>query len=140
MDLTRRKACFLLLLLGRASAWASERASLISKTYRFEDLPVEKANQVAYRNILEGRTHTGDYLEAHETVLEPNGIPHPAHRHVAEELFLISTGTLEVTISGKRTRLGSRSAFFVASNEEHQIHNVGSTPAQYFAITLGQEA
>jgi mannose-6-phosphate isomerase-like protein (cupin superfamily) len=140
MDLTRRKTFFLVLLLSRVSAWASERASLISKTYRFEDLPVEKENHVAYRAILEGRTHTGDYLEAHETVLEPNAIPHPAHRHVGEELFLISTGTLEVTISGKRTRLGPGSAFFVASNEEHQIQNVGSAPAQYFGITLGQAA
>jgi len=84
--------------------------------------------------------HTGDYLEAHETVLEPAAMPHPPHRHVAEELFLISKGTLEVTISGKRARLGPGSAFFIASNEEHSIRNVGSTPAQYFGITLGEKA
>jgi mannose-6-phosphate isomerase-like protein (cupin superfamily) len=140
MSLTRRAACFSLLLLSRASSWAADLAALTSKTYRFEDLPVSKEEQATYRDILEGRTHTGDYLEAHETVLEPNASPHPAHRHVGEELFLISTGTLEVTISGKRTRLGAGSAFFVASNEEHQIRNAGNTPAQYFAITLGQKA
>ncbi len=140
MDLTRRKAVLSLALLSRASTWASQLPPLPSKTYRFENLPVSKEKQVTYRNILEGRTHTGDYLEAHETVLEPNAMPHPSHRHVGEELFLISTGTLEVTISGKRTALGPGSAFFVASNEEHSIRNVGSTPAQYFGITLGQEA
>jgi mannose-6-phosphate isomerase-like protein (cupin superfamily) len=140
MDLTRRKACLSLALLSRVSAWASQLPPLKSKTYRFEDLPVSKEKQATFRNILEGRTHTGDYLEAHETVLEANAMPHPPHRHVGEELFLISTGTLEVTISGKSTRLGSGSSFFVASNEEHSIHNVGSTPAQYFGITLGQEA
>lgn len=140
MELTRRKAFFVMLLLGRVSAWAAQRASLISKTYRFEDLPVEKESQVAYRAILEGRTHTGDYLEAHETVLEPNVAPHPPHHHVGEELFLISTGTLEVTISGKRTQLGPGSAFFVASNEEHHIRNVSSAPAQYFGVTVGQAA
>jgi quercetin dioxygenase-like cupin family protein len=140
MELTRRKACLSLLLLSRATAWASQTASLTSKTYRFEDLPVSKEKQVTYREILEGRSHTGDYLEAHETVLEPAAMPHPPHRHVGEELFLISKGTLEVTISGKRTRLGPGSAFFIASNEEHSIRNVGDTPAQYFGITLGQEA
>ncbi len=140
MDLSRRKACFSLLLLSRFSAWASQRSSLTSKTYRFEDLPITKEKQVTYRNILEGRTHTGDYLEAHETVLEPNGMPHPPHRHVGEELFLISAGTLEVTISGKTSRLGPGSAFFVASNEEHSMRNVGSVQAQYFGVTLGQEA
>lgn len=140
MDLTRRNACLSLALLSRVSAWATPLPSLKSKAYRFEDLPVNKEKEATFRDILEGRTHTGDYLEAHETVLEPNAMPHPPHRHVGEELFLISTGTLEVTISGKSTRLGPGSAFFVASNEEHSIHNVGSGPAQYFGITLGQRA
>jgi len=140
MDLTRRKACLSLFLLSRVSAWASQPTSLKSKTYRFEDLPINQEKDVTYRDILEGRTHTGDYLEAHETVLEPNAMPHPPHRHVGEELFVISTGTLEVTIAGKSTKLGPGSAFFVASNEEHSMRNVGSTLAQYFGITLGQEA
>jgi len=140
MELTRRKACLSLLLLSRATARASQLASLTSKTYRFEDLPVNKEKQVTYRDILEGRTHTGDYLEAHETVLEPTAMPHPPHRHVGEELFLISKGTLEITIAGKGTRPGPGSAFFIASNEEHSIRNVGDTAAQYFGITLGQEA
>ena len=140
MNLTRRKAFLSLALLSRAAAWASQLPSLTSKAYRFEDLPVQKEKGATYRDILEGRTHTGDYLEAHETVLEPNAMPHPAHRHVGEELFVISSGTLEVTIQGKTTRLGPGSAFFVASNEEHGLRNVGRTPAQYFGITLGQKA
>ena len=140
MNLTRRKACLSLLLLSRFSASASKLPSLKSKAYRFEDLPVEKETGATYRPILEGHTHTGDYLEAHETVLEPNAMPHPPHRHVGEELFVISSGTLEVTIEGKSTRLGPGSAFFVASNEEHGLRNAGATPAQYFGITLGRNA
>lgn len=140
MDLTRRNACLSLALLSRLSAWASDLPALKSKTYRFDDLPVEREGKAAYRGILEGRTRTGDYLEAHETVLEPNGMPHPPHRHVGEELFLISSGTLEVTIAGKAATLGPGSAFFIASNDEHSIRNVGSTPAQYFGITLGEKA
>jgi mannose-6-phosphate isomerase-like protein (cupin superfamily) len=140
MDLTRRSACLSLILLSRVSVRASQQSSLKSKTYRFEDLPINKETGVTYRDILEGRTRTGDYLEAHETVLEPSATPHPPHRHVGEELFVISTGTLEVTISGKSTKLGPGSAFFVASNEEHSLRNVGTTPAQYFGITVGQEA
>jgi mannose-6-phosphate isomerase-like protein (cupin superfamily) len=140
MELTRRNACLSLALLSRISAWAAELPSLKSKAYRFEDLPVEKEERVAYRGILEGRTHTGDYLEAHETVLQPDATPHPSHHHVGEELFLISSGMLEVTIAGKASKLGPGSAFFIASNEEHSIRNVGTTPAQYFGITLGEKA
>jgi quercetin dioxygenase-like cupin family protein len=140
MKVTRRNAVFSLALFSRISARATELPSLRSKTYRFEDLPVEKEEHVAYRDILEGRTHTGDYLEAHETILQPGAAPHPAHRHAGEELFLISSGTLEVTISGNANKLGPGSAFFIASNEEHSIRNAGTTPAQYFGITLGEKA
>jgi mannose-6-phosphate isomerase-like protein (cupin superfamily) len=140
MKLTRRKACLSLALLTQIPAWGSPLPSLKSKTYPFSDLPVEREKEAAYRGILEGQTRTGDYLEAHETVLLPGAMPHPPHRHVGEELFLISTGTLEVTISGKAATLGPGSAFFMASNEEHSIRNAGSTPAQYFGITLGQKA
>jgi mannose-6-phosphate isomerase-like protein (cupin superfamily) len=140
MKLTRRKAFLSIALLSRVSAWAAQLPSLKSKAYRFEDLPTQKEKDATFRDILEGRTHTGDYLEAHETVLEPHAMPHPAHRHVGEELFVISSGTLEVTIEGKTTKLGPGSAFFVASNEEHGMRNVGSTPAQYFGITIGEKA
>lgn len=140
MEITRRNACLLLPLLGCRSAWSSASDSLSSSMKKFEELPVSREESAAFRNILEGKTHTGDYLEVHETVLEPSAAPHPAHRHVGEELFLISSGTLEFTIGGKSTRLGAGSAAFVASNEEHGLKNVGSTPAQYFVVTLGAKA
>lgn len=140
MELNRRNACLSLLLLSQARSWASELPSLASKAYRFEDLSIDKESHAAYRDILEGRTHTGDYLEVHETVLEPGAAPHPLHHHVGEEMFLISSGTVEATVAGKTTKLGPGSAFFVASNDEHGLRNVGDTPAQYFVITLGQKA
>lgn len=140
MELNRRSACLSLLLLGQARAWAAELPSLASKAYRFEDLPVAREEHVTYRDILEGRMHSGDYLEVHETVLEPGAAPHPLHRHVGEELFLIASGTVEATVAGKSSVLGSGSVFFVASSDEHGLRNVGQTAAQYFVITLGQKA
>jgi hypothetical protein len=106
MDVTRRQACLLVPLLGSLSAWSSSSKSLPSTMQPFESLPVAKEGQAAYRDILEGTTHTGDFLEVHETVLESNAAPHPPHRHAAEELFLVSSGTLAVTIAGKSVRLG----------------------------------
>ena len=140
MKITRRNACLFLPLLGCRSAWSSETHSLASSMQKFEELPVSREESGAFRSILEGKTHTGDHLEVHETVLEPNAAPHPAHRHEGEELFLISSGMLEFTIAGKSARLGAGSAAFVAANEEHGVRNVGSTPAQYFVVTLGKKA
>jgi mannose-6-phosphate isomerase-like protein (cupin superfamily) len=141
MNISRREACALLpAMCAGLSGSSSENDSLKSAAYPFESLPVSKEGQAAYRDILEGRTHMGDYLEAHETVLEAGAMPHPAHHHVGEELFLITSGKLEATIAGKKTILGSGSAFFVASDEEHALRNVGATAAQYFVITLGEKA
>jgi mannose-6-phosphate isomerase-like protein (cupin superfamily) len=140
MDVTRRKTCLLVPLLGSISAWSSNSNSLPSAMQPFESLPAVKEGPATYRDILEGNTRTGDYVEVHETVLEPNAAPHPPHRHAGEELFLVSSGTLEVTISGKSVRLGPGSAAFVASNEDHSLRNVGSVPAQYFVVTVGSKA
>lgn len=141
MNISRREVCALLPAMCAAlPASSSESDALKSAAYAFEGLPVSKDAQAAYRDILEGRTRTGDYLEAHETVLEPSAMPHPPHHHAGEELFLISSGKLEATIADKKTILGPGSAFFVASNEEHALRNVGATPAQYFVITVGEKA
>jgi len=114
MNVSRREACALLPALCAAlSASSSENDALKSAAYPFESLPVSKDAQAAYRDILEGRTRTGDYLEAHETVLEPGAMPHPPHHHAGEELFLISSGKLEATIAGKKTVLGPGSAFLL---------------------------
>jgi mannose-6-phosphate isomerase-like protein (cupin superfamily) len=90
--------------------------------------------------IMSGVTHSGVHLDAHETVLAPGAMPHPPHHHVHEELFLISKGTLEVTIAGKSTIIGPGSAVFVHSGEEHGAKNVGTEPAQYFVVAIGTES
>lgn len=140
MNISRREACALLsAICAPTSALSSGKDELKSAAYPFESMPILKEGQAVYRDILEGRTHAGDYLEAHETVLEAGASPHPLHHHAGEELFLISSGTIEATIAGKKTVLGSGSVFFVASNDEHTLRNVGSAPAQYFAVTVGQK-
>ena len=140
MNLTRRNACLLLPMLGSLNAWSSSENSLPTTVRKFDELHAEKDKSATFRAILEGRTHTDDYLEVHETVLEPNAAPHPPHHHLGEEMFLIVSGTVEITISGKAMRLGPGSAAFVASNEEHGLHNAGDGPAQYFVVTLGSKA
>ncbi len=137
MDLTRRRLCLLLPAFCSSSALVPQQGTLPSSALRFEDLPVRKDKENAFRQILKGTTHTGDHLEVHETTLAPGSLPHPAHRHLDEEMFLIHEGLVEVTIEGKNFRLGPGSAAFISSNDEHAIRNVGTAPAQYFVVHLG---
>lgn len=141
MKLSRRDACLMLpMLCAAVPALAGEKDKLSSGVFSFDKLPAVKNGLATRRDILEGQTATGDYLEIHETVLEPGGGPHPPHHHDGEEMFLVIRGTLEITISGKATRMGPGSMAFVASNEEHGVHNAGDSQAQYFVITVGSKA
>ncbi len=138
MTFSRRDLC-LLLPTAASLGLAAQKTTLPSKAARFEDLRVAKNGANEFRPVMEGETHGGCPLEVHETLLAPGGMPHPAHHHRHEEMFLIREGIIEATISGQATRLGPGSVVFVASNEEHGIRNAGTTPAQYFVIALGKD-
>jgi (S)-ureidoglycine aminohydrolase len=125
--------CAFLLLLPKPG---SGQSTLRSGTYRFEDLPSQKQDNATFRPILDGLTRSGMRVDVHEVFLLPGSAPHHAHRHQQEELFLISEGEVEVTINGKATKLGPGSAAYAASEDEHQIQNVGTRPAQYFEVIL----
>ena len=125
-------------LLCAAGAEA-EGKELPSKAFPFDELPVKTSGQNQTRAVLNGLTHDGCPLEVHLTSLPPGGAPHPPHHHVHEEMILVQEGTMEVTISGQKTKLGPGSVAFVHSGEEHGWRNVGDTGAQYFVIAIGRE-
>ncbi len=137
MKMSRRDCYRLLPALVASAGYAAQAESLPSMASRYEDLPLRPSGENSFRPILEGVTHEGFPIEAHATELAPGALPHPGHRHRHEEMFLIREGTVEVAIEGKATRLGPGSVAFIASSEEHAIHNVGSTRAKYFVIALG---
>jgi len=73
----------------------------------------------------------------HETTLAAGDSPHPPHRHVHDELFLLIKGKVGITIEGRTTVIGPGSAAFIHSNEMHGVINGGIEPAQYFVIAIG---
>jgi quercetin dioxygenase-like cupin family protein len=126
--------------LAASPGFAADTTVLKSKAFPYAELPVHRRNGNESRPVLSGQLHDGGYLEVHETRLAPGGMPHPAHHHPHEEMFLVHEGTVELTVNGRATRLGTGSVGFVASNDEHGIQNVGTTPAQYFVVAFGKEA
>jgi quercetin dioxygenase-like cupin family protein len=122
---------------GRANAAPQ---TLPSKCYEFGRL-AEKTNPENHnetRDVFDGLTHDGTHLDLHITTLMPGQMPHPEHQHVWEEVIFIQSGTLEVTIVGKKTRIGPGSVAYVYSNEQHGWKNVGDSPAQYFVLAVGR--
>ena len=137
MEISRRNLCLLIPALAAVPAFAAEEEFLPSKAYPFEELPVHASGENKSRAVMAGKTHTGFMVELHETDLAPGGAPHPPHHHDHEETFLVREGEIEVTIEGKAHRVGPGSVVFVASNQEHGVHNAGTGHAQYFVFALG---
>lgn len=139
MPYSRRDLSLLLPLLALAKA-ESQNATLPSKAYKFDEMPVETSGENQLRHVFDGETHAGVRIELHETDLPPGGAPHPPHHHVHEEMILIREGTMEVTIDGRSAKLGPGSVAYVASNQEHGWRNAGTTRAQYFVLAIGRDS
>lgn len=137
MKLSRRQLAILLPALAAAQT-STEGGLQPSIAIPFEDQPVRMNGDGKSRQILKGTTHSDFLVDLHATEMPPGGMPHPAHRHVHEEMFFVRSGTMEVTIEGKATRLGPGGVAFIKSNELHGVHNVGTTTAHYFVLALGE--
>ena len=127
--------------LPELQAFAQDK-SLASGAFSFDKAPLHIANNNAQvRMMLRGKLATGEAIEVHQTTLPPGGAPTATtHHHPHSEMWLIREGTIELTVNGKNFRLDPGSVGFVASNEEHGIRNVGTTPAQYFVVAVGPGA
>src|SRR5271168_5407288 len=137
MNATRRSVLQAIPMLAASSAFASDSPAISSFTKPFDELPVKQNGQNQSRPILDGLTHSGDHLEVHETTLAAGGSPHPPHRHEHEELLMMVSGTLAVTIEGKTAVIGPGGAAFFHSNELHGARNPGTEKAQYFVVATG---
>jgi len=115
------------------------QATLPSGIFSSDELKVQKNSTTEIRQMFTGMTHSGYRIDLHETSLSAGQVPHAPHRHVHEELLLLREGTLEVTVAMKTSRLGPGSAVYIASNDEHGWKNIGTSPAKYFVMALGDD-
>jgi quercetin dioxygenase-like cupin family protein len=140
VNYSRRDLRLLLPALAAASAHAQQNGQILpARTYKYEDLPVKVNKTSRGRAVLRGDTHSGFPIEMHLTELDPGQSPHAPHKHVHEEIFMLREGTIEMTISGKTTRLTPGSVAYIASNELHGLVNSGTEAAHYFVIALGND-
>ncbi len=130
----------LALLLVTAAA-ASSIATLVaqkqvqkSTVYDWSTADTKPNDWGAVRQVMRTPTPTLDELEIHISTLQPGKSSHAPHQHVNEELLIVKEGTLDTFQSGVTRRVGQGGIIFHASNEPHNVTNVGTTPATYFVI------
>ena len=146
MKLSRRQLAGLVPALAVAQtapkkevAAAKEKPTLVSKAYEAKEMAVKVSGENKSWAVFDGKNHSGFPVDIHITELGPGMAPHAPHHHVHEEVVMLQTGQLDVTILGKTTRVTAGSVVYVNSNEEHGWKNPGPERAKYFVMALGRE-
>jgi quercetin dioxygenase-like cupin family protein len=86
------------------------------------------------RAIFDNPTPTLEKFEVHATTLRPGMVSHPMHQHPWEEVILVKDGDLEATFHGQKQHAGAGAFVFFASNDPHNLKNVGSRAATYYVL------
>src|SRR5690242_11159569 len=155
MKFSRRDLGMLIPALAAAGASAQSNASapaaaaadnsveklpvMKTRSYLYNEIPVTTNGKNKSRRMFTAKTHTGFKMESHQSDIAPGEVNHPPHQHLREEMMLVRTGTMELTISGKPYRLGPGDVGVIGSNEIHNAKNVGTTRAEYFIVNIGRD-
>jgi len=132
----------LIVLVAVASSLATlaaQKRVQKSTVYEWSTTDTKPNDWGAVRQVMRTPTPTLDELEIHISTLAPGKSPHAPHQHEHEELLIVKEGTLETFQSGATRRVGPGGIIFQASNELHNVTNVGSTPATYYVINWKSE-
>jgi quercetin dioxygenase-like cupin family protein len=113
---------------------AAQKRVQKSTVYEWSTADTKPNDWGAVRQVMRTPTPTLDELEIHISTLAPGKSPHAPHQHEHEELLIVKDGTLETFQSGATRRVGPGGIIFQASNELHNVTNVGTVPATYFVI------
>lgn len=89
-----------------------------------------------YCAVFDAPTPAFEKFELHVTTLKPGMASHTPHHHPWEEMLLVKEGQLEVSINGRKEQAGPGALIFIASNDAHNMTNVGDSPATYYVINF----
>ena len=135
--MNRMQLAALLVLVAATSSLATlaaQKRVQKSTVYEWSTADTKPNDWGAVRQVMRTPTPTLDELEIHISTLAPGKSPHAPHQHEHEELLIVKEGTLETFQSGATRRVGPGGIIFQASNELHNVTNVGTSPATYFVI------
>ena len=120
--------------IGAGAALSAQKKIMRSTVFEWTDAGAKPNAWGSVRQVVQSATPTLDELEIHVSTLNPGQSPHAPHQHQHEELLIVKQGTLETFQSGETRRVGAGGIIFQASNEQHNVKNVGQAPAIYYVI------
>jgi mannose-6-phosphate isomerase-like protein (cupin superfamily) len=85
-----------------------------------------------HRIYFDGPTNEVSLMVAGSLRLNAGASPHPPHQHPEEEFLLVTEGTGEILVDGKKTQVGPGSMMYCDGNKLHGIWNTGSEPMLFY--------
>ena len=86
--------------------------------------------------VVNSPTLTFSQLESHITTLNPGQQTAPDMIDSNDELVVIQSGQLEITVNGVASRMSAGSLLYWAPNDKRALRNIGTTPASYQVIRV----
>jgi quercetin dioxygenase-like cupin family protein len=119
---------------------AAPREKMGSRVFAWENFVAKPTKNGLRREVADLPTATLERFESHISTLNPGEKSHPPHIHAQEEFIILKEGTLDASINGKVERVEPGSIMFFASNDYHNVTNVGATPATYLVFNFATAA
>jgi mannose-6-phosphate isomerase-like protein (cupin superfamily) len=82
----------------------------------------------------DGESAANETMQVGRFILNPGTEPHPPHRHVDEELLIVSRGTGEMYTNGKTYPIKPGAVMYCDPNVEHGIKNTGTQPIEFYWV------
>ena len=82
----------------------------------------------------DGSTAGTRSMQVGRLLLNPGAEPHAPHRHVEEELLIVSRGTGEIYCDGKTYPVRPGAVMYCDPNVEHGIKNTGTRPIEFYWV------
>lgn len=130
--LTKNTSTLLALFVACAPFALADDRAVESRVFSWEGAKVEKTRTGEVRHILEGRSLDLTELEVNAFTIAPGESAHLNKTHDEEELVIIKSGKLDITIADKVTTLGPGSVAVFVPGESHGIANHRDAPATFF--------
>jgi mannose-6-phosphate isomerase-like protein (cupin superfamily) len=84
--------------------------------------------------LLNGETAGTRTMQVGRFLLNPGASPHAPHKHVEEELLLVTRGTGEILCDGKTYQVRPGAVMYCDPNVEHAIKNTGQRPVEFYWV------
>lgn len=84
------------------------------------------------RVYFDGPTDQLKLMVAGSLRLKAGATPHPPHKHPEEEFMVVTEGTGEISVEGKKTKVAPGSIMYCAAEKLHDIVNTGKTPLLFY--------